>query len=158
VRTEVLPVYANTHTTASATGMQTTLFRAEARSIVRRALGCENNRDAVLFTGTGCTGAIGKMLDLLKVSHCNTLQHTATHASNISANVLTSSLASVYTVASQLTATYCNTLQHTATHCNSLQHSHQTGHAAVESGSRRWRDATRGRWTIRASLESAAVA
>ena len=59
-------MYANTHTTASATGMQTTLFRAEARSIVRRALGCENNRDAVLFTGTGCTGAIGKMVDLLK--------------------------------------------------------------------------------------------
>ena len=66
VRSEVLPVYANTHTTASATGMQTTLFRAEARSIVRRILGCENNRDAVLFTGTGCTGAIGKMLGLLK--------------------------------------------------------------------------------------------
>jgi len=121
VRTEVLPVYANTHTTASATGMQTTLFRAEARSIVRRALGCENNRDAVLFTGTGCTGAIGKMLDLLKVPHCNTLQHTATHPSNISANILTSSLSSVNTVASQLTATHCNTLQHTATHCNSLQ-------------------------------------
>ena len=69
VRNEILPVYANTHTTASATGMQTTLFRAEARSIVRRALGCENNRDAVLFTGTGCTGAIGKMLDLLKSTH-----------------------------------------------------------------------------------------
>ena len=32
----------------------------------RRALGCENNRDAVLFTGTGSTGAIGKMLDLLR--------------------------------------------------------------------------------------------
>ena len=59
-------MYANTHTTASATGMQTTLFRADARSVVRRALGCENNRDAVLFTGTGCTGAIGKMLDLLR--------------------------------------------------------------------------------------------
>jgi selenocysteine lyase/cysteine desulfurase len=66
IRAEVLPMYANTHTTASATGMQTTLFRAEARSIVRRALGCENNRDAVLFTGTGCTGAIGKMVELLK--------------------------------------------------------------------------------------------
>jgi selenocysteine lyase/cysteine desulfurase len=35
IKQEVLPVYANTHTTASATGMQTTLFRAEARSIVR---------------------------------------------------------------------------------------------------------------------------
>ena len=66
IRAEVLPMYANTHTTASATGMQTTLIRAEARSIVRRALGCENNRDAVLFTGTGCTGAIGKMVELLK--------------------------------------------------------------------------------------------
>ena len=35
IKQEVRPVYANTHTTASATGMQTTLFRAEARSIVR---------------------------------------------------------------------------------------------------------------------------
>lgn len=66
IRSEVLPLYANTHSTASTTGMQTTLFRAEARDIVRRGVGADNNLDAVLFTGTGCTGAVGKMLDLLR--------------------------------------------------------------------------------------------
>jgi len=66
IRSEVLPLYANTHSTASTTGMQTTLFRAEARDIVRRGVGADNNLDAVLFTGTGCTGAVGKMLELLR--------------------------------------------------------------------------------------------
>ena len=66
IRQVVLPHYANTHTTASATGMQTTLFRAEARSFVRRCINAENNKDAVLFTGTGCTGAVVKMLQLLQ--------------------------------------------------------------------------------------------
>eukprot|EP00961_Rhodomonas_salina_P098471 1325170-Rhodomonas_salina.2 len=66
IRQVVLPHYANTHTTASATGMQTTLFRAEARSFVRRCINAENNKDAVLFTGTGCTGAVVKMLQMLQ--------------------------------------------------------------------------------------------
>ncbi|EKX39424.1 hypothetical protein GUITHDRAFT_158402 [Guillardia theta CCMP2712] len=65
---EVLPLYANTHTTASATGMQSTLFRAEARSIVRRCVGCDNNKDSLIFTGTGCTGAVVKMVELLRSS------------------------------------------------------------------------------------------
>eukprot|EP00960_Hanusia_phi_P010299 301115-Hanusia_phi.AAC.5 len=65
---EVLPLYANTHTTASATGLQSTLFRAEARSIVRRCLGCDNNKDSLLFAGTGCTGAVVKMVELLRSS------------------------------------------------------------------------------------------
>jgi selenocysteine lyase/cysteine desulfurase len=66
IRSQVLPLYANTHTTASTTGMQSTLFRAEARDIVRRGVCADNNLDAVLFTGTGCTGAVGKMLELLR--------------------------------------------------------------------------------------------
>jgi len=66
IRREVLPLYANTHSTASTTGMQTTLFRAEARDIVRRGVGADTNLDTVLFTGTGCTGAVGKMLELLR--------------------------------------------------------------------------------------------
>lgn len=68
IHNEVLPVYANTHTTASATGTQTTLFRAEARGIVRRCVGGDSKMDTVIFTGTGCTGAVSHMLHLLTYS------------------------------------------------------------------------------------------
>ncbi len=68
IRSEVLPLYANTHTTASATGTQSTLFRAEARDIILRCVGGERTKDAVLFTGTGCTGAVVKLVHLLSQS------------------------------------------------------------------------------------------
>ena len=38
VRTAVLPLYANTHTESSGTGLQTTRFREEAREIIATAL------------------------------------------------------------------------------------------------------------------------
>jgi len=65
---QVLPLYANTHTTASATGTQTTLFRAEARGIVRRCVGGDSKKDTVIFTGTGCTAAVCHMVHLLTYS------------------------------------------------------------------------------------------
>ena len=65
IRSELLPLYANTHTTASATGTQSTLFRAEARDIILRCVGGERTTDAVLFTGTGCTGAVAKLVHIL---------------------------------------------------------------------------------------------
>jgi selenocysteine lyase/cysteine desulfurase len=68
IRHELLPFYANTHTTASATGTQTTLFRAEAREIVLRVVGGDRSKDAVLFTGTGCTGAVVKLVYILSRS------------------------------------------------------------------------------------------
>src|SRR6266550_9610647 len=39
VREVVLPLYANTHTESSGTGLQTTRFREEARAIIRESLG-----------------------------------------------------------------------------------------------------------------------
>jgi len=45
-------------------------------------------------------------------THCNTLQHTATH----SIHAATSECMHLMHAA----ATHCNTLQHTATHCNTL--------------------------------------
>jgi CRP-like cAMP-binding protein len=39
LRREVLPLYANTHTEASATGLQTTRLREDARRIIHRAVG-----------------------------------------------------------------------------------------------------------------------
>lgn len=63
---EVLPLYANTHTTSSATGSQTTLFRAEARGIVRRCVGGDSKKDTVIFTGTGSTGAVNHLVHMLR--------------------------------------------------------------------------------------------
>src|SRR5215218_7995338 len=39
IRNEVLPLYANTHTEASATGLQTTRLREDARELIHRAVG-----------------------------------------------------------------------------------------------------------------------
>ncbi|MCA9784905.1 MAG: aminotransferase class V-fold PLP-dependent enzyme, partial [Candidatus Cloacimonetes bacterium] len=64
MRDEVLPRYANTHTEASATGLQTTRFREEARSIIASSVGA-SSEDAVIFVGSGATGAIHRLVDLL---------------------------------------------------------------------------------------------
>jgi selenocysteine lyase/cysteine desulfurase len=66
VREVVLPLYANTHTESSGTGLQTTRFREEARSIIREALGA-NEEHAVIFCGSGSTGAINRMIDILNL-------------------------------------------------------------------------------------------
>lgn len=66
LRREVLPRYANTHTEASGTGLQTTAFREEARAIIRAAVGGGPD-DVVLFCGSGATGAIAKLIDALNL-------------------------------------------------------------------------------------------
>ncbi len=66
LRQEVLPRYANTHTEASGTGLQTTAFREEARAIIRAAVGGGPD-DVVLFCGSGATGAIAKLIDVLNL-------------------------------------------------------------------------------------------
>jgi selenocysteine lyase/cysteine desulfurase len=64
IRREVLPLYANTHTEASATGRRTTRLREEARRIVHRAVGGGPD-DVVVFCGTGATGAIDRLVRVL---------------------------------------------------------------------------------------------
>jgi selenocysteine lyase/cysteine desulfurase len=66
VRREVLPLYANTHTETSGTGLQTTRFREDARQIIARSVGA-TDADAVLFCGSGATGAIHKLIDVLNL-------------------------------------------------------------------------------------------
>ncbi len=66
IRNEVMPLYANTHTETSGTGLQTTRFREDARSIIHRAVG-GTHEDAVIFTGSGATGAINKLVDILNL-------------------------------------------------------------------------------------------
>ncbi|MGH3019875.1 MAG: aminotransferase class V-fold PLP-dependent enzyme [Gaiellaceae bacterium] len=67
IRAEVLPLYANTHTEASATGLQTTRLREDARGIVHRAVGGGKD-DVVVFTGSGATGAIDRLLRILNLT------------------------------------------------------------------------------------------
>ncbi len=66
IRSEVLPRYANTHTESSGTGLQTTRLREDARRIIRE---CVNGDDstAVIFAGSGTTGAINKLIGILNL-------------------------------------------------------------------------------------------
>ncbi len=64
LREVVLPLYANTHTETSGTGRQTTRFREDARAVIRDAFGADEDH-AVLFAGTGSTGAIDRMVRIL---------------------------------------------------------------------------------------------
>jgi selenocysteine lyase/cysteine desulfurase len=64
VRNEVLPLYANTHTESSATGLQMTRLREDARRVIHRAVG-GSDEDAVVFCGAGATGAIDKLVQVL---------------------------------------------------------------------------------------------
>lgn len=53
----VLPTYANTHTEASFTGLQTSKYREEARAIIKKSVNASDD-DILIFTGSGCTGAV----------------------------------------------------------------------------------------------------
>ncbi|MHB8891600.1 MAG: aminotransferase class V-fold PLP-dependent enzyme, partial [Candidatus Limnocylindrales bacterium] len=67
IREAVLPLYANTHTESSGTGLQTSRFREEARRIVLEGVGGDPERHAVIFVGSGSTAAINRMVDVLQL-------------------------------------------------------------------------------------------
>ncbi len=67
IRDVVLPLYANTHTESSGTGLQTSKFREDAREIIRQCVKATDEH-AVLFVGDGCTGAIDRMIRVLGIS------------------------------------------------------------------------------------------
>ncbi len=67
IRDVVLPLYANTHTESSGTGLQTSRFREDAREIIRRCVNASDEH-AVVFVGNGCTGAIDRMIRVLGLS------------------------------------------------------------------------------------------
>jgi selenocysteine lyase/cysteine desulfurase len=66
IRDEVMPLYANTHTETSGTGLQTTRFREDARAIIKQAVGGGDD-DVVIFCGSGATGAIVKLVHILNL-------------------------------------------------------------------------------------------
>jgi len=66
IQHNVLPFYANTHTETSYTGAQTTALREQARQEIRHAVNA-SDKDAVIFTGSGATSAIQKIIDILSL-------------------------------------------------------------------------------------------
>ncbi|KAL9973375.1 hypothetical protein ACROYT_G019827 [Oculina patagonica] len=64
IREQVLPHYGNTHTTTTVTSLQTTLYRHEARDIIRNAVNASES-DSVVFVGNGVTGAVHKLIHAL---------------------------------------------------------------------------------------------
>ncbi|NNC42910.1 MAG: aminotransferase class V-fold PLP-dependent enzyme, partial [Acidimicrobiia bacterium] len=66
IREAVLPLYANTHTESSGTGLQTTGFREDARDIIRSCVGAGGDH-AVIFCGSGATGAIDRLVAVLNL-------------------------------------------------------------------------------------------
>ena len=66
IREQILPAYANTHTESSGTGLQTTRLREEARRIIRDALGGDE-RNCVIFCGSGSTAAVDKLVGILGI-------------------------------------------------------------------------------------------
>lgn len=72
IRDEVLPRYANTHTESSGTGLQTTRLREDARAIIHAAVGGDEDT-VVIFAGSGCTGAIDKLVGILGIRLASSL-------------------------------------------------------------------------------------
>ena len=66
LRDAVMPLYGNTHTESSGTGLQTTRFREDARRIIRDAVG-GTDEHVVIFCGSGTTGAVDKLVSVLNL-------------------------------------------------------------------------------------------
>jgi selenocysteine lyase/cysteine desulfurase len=64
IREIVLPWYANTHSESSGTGLQSTEFREAAREAVREGVSGDSNT-AIIFVGSGATGAVNKLISIL---------------------------------------------------------------------------------------------
>lgn len=66
INQQVLPYYANTHSETSFTGKQSTHFREQARAAIHSALNT-SERHKVIFSGSGATAAINKLIDMLNL-------------------------------------------------------------------------------------------
>lgn len=63
----VLNEYGNTHTTNTVTSLQTTLFRNESRDFIKSCVNA-GELDCLIFVGSGCTGAVHKLINALDLS------------------------------------------------------------------------------------------
>ncbi|KAL7670333.1 hypothetical protein ACOME3_005270 [Neoechinorhynchus agilis] len=67
LRYNVMPDYANTHSEASALAQQTNTYREESRQIIKQCINANEN-DRLIFTGSGSTAAINKIIQVLAKS------------------------------------------------------------------------------------------
>ena len=66
IRGEVLPFYANTHTESSATGLQSSRYREDAREIIREAVGAdEEDAGAAIRLSLGWASKAGDLEQFL---------------------------------------------------------------------------------------------
>jgi len=63
---KVLPYFANTHSAASFSGDRMTRLCRQARERISAYINA-GSEDAVIFTGSGCTGAVNKMVQILGI-------------------------------------------------------------------------------------------
>lgn len=63
IQSQVLPLYANTHTTNTITGLQSTMYRHEARQLIMDATNC-SKKDRLVFCGSGATAALNKLVHM----------------------------------------------------------------------------------------------
>lgn len=82
IREAVMPLYANTHTESSGTGLQTTRFRDEARNIIKECVGATGDH-VVLFCGSGMTGAVDKLINILGIRIPSNLEDDYRLSANI---------------------------------------------------------------------------
>lgn len=66
IRERVLPLYANTHTESSGTGLATGRLREDARQIIHDAVG-GTAEHVVIFCGSGVTAAVNKLVGILEL-------------------------------------------------------------------------------------------
>ncbi|CAF1010941.1 unnamed protein product [Rotaria sordida] len=64
ILSNVLPYYANTHSENNACALQTTKFREGSRAMIKRYVNATDD-DVLIFTGSGSTAAINKLVDVL---------------------------------------------------------------------------------------------
>ena len=57
-----MTIYANTHTDASYTGLQTSKYRKQANEMILSCVNGIQEEDLVFFSGSGTTGAISLLL------------------------------------------------------------------------------------------------
>ena len=75
IRNDVLPLYANTHTSTSTTGAQSSCFRQEARQVVAQCVNArvgysDKHSDVVIFAGSGSTGAVDRLARVDRPRRC----------------------------------------------------------------------------------------
>lgn len=85
VQTQVLPLYANTHSIESSMGLQTSCFREESREIIQLHCNANRAKDVVIFSGNGTTGAVHKLIAALSLQpeHCVVFVGPFEHTSNL---------------------------------------------------------------------------